>query len=308
MNNRDKAILLKDTIQILYEKEGRSFSYIERLLKIDRKTITTLIREWGFEKANLKHLTPSNQKILNKKKNQIISLLRKDEPITKLCKDLGIDRGKFRTFCTVDDDINRERILHGQRAYNKAEERKQNIMNNSSRNYSYEKISDEEWKPILGYPNYQVSNYGRVRNYAQRYGVYYLLKPSKNILSGYMYIKLSNGIKSANLSIARLVGFAFVPGYSEINNTINHKNGDKTCNLANNLEWVSQSENNKHAYYFLNKSVVINNKSPFKKIIYKNKYEFKTVAAFARFICKSETQTRRYLETPSKYEIKIVKK
>ena len=77
MNNRDKAILLKDTIQILYEKEGRSFSYIERLLKIDRKTITTLIREWGFEKANLKHLTPSNQKILNKKKNQIISLLRK---------------------------------------------------------------------------------------------------------------------------------------------------------------------------------------------------------------------------------------
>ena len=57
-----------------------------------------------------------------------------------------------------------------------------------------------------------------------------------------------------------------------------------------------------------NRSVVRNNKSPFKQIIYKNKYEFKTVAAFARFIGKSETQTRRYLETPSKYEIKIVKK
>ena len=39
MTNSEKAELLKDTIYQLYSKEGRSKSYISRLLEIDRKIL-----------------------------------------------------------------------------------------------------------------------------------------------------------------------------------------------------------------------------------------------------------------------------
>ena len=69
---------------------------------------------------------------------------------------------------------------------------------------------------------------------------------------------------------------------------------------------MTQGENNAHAYAVLNRPVIKKNKSDFLKVIYKGKYEFKTVATLARFLEKSETQTRRYLEEPSKHELKIV--
>lgn len=52
----------------------------------------------------------------------------------------------------------------------------------------------------------------------------------------------------------------------------------------------------------------IKNKKAFDKILYKDKYEFKTVAAFSRFLGKSETQTRRYLDEPEKHETKLINK
>ena len=43
--NIDKIIRLKNTISILYEKEGRSKSYISRLLELDRKLLINQIKE-----------------------------------------------------------------------------------------------------------------------------------------------------------------------------------------------------------------------------------------------------------------------
>ena len=50
--NIDKIIRLKNTISILYEKEGRSKSYISRLLELDRKLLTNQIKEWGMVQGN----------------------------------------------------------------------------------------------------------------------------------------------------------------------------------------------------------------------------------------------------------------
>lgn len=110
------------------------------------------------------------------------------------------------------------------------------------------------------------------------------------------------------LKIHRLVAHAFCEGFSEIRNTVNHIDGNKFNNKASNLEWVSQSENNKHAYTALSRPVNIG--KPIDYIIsYKDKYQFKTVASFARFIGKSETQARRWIEeSPEKHEIKKIKK
>ncbi len=53
-----------------------------------------------------------------------------------------------------------------------------------------------------------------------------------------------NGYK--NISIHRLVGKAFIYNDDETKNQINHIDFDKKNNNVNNLEWVSNSENQKH--------------------------------------------------------------
>ena len=52
---------------------------------------------------------------------------------------------------------------------------------------------------------------------------------------GYYYVDISG----KTLYVHRLVGMYFVQGYSEDNNTIKHKNGNKLDNRAENIEWSS---------------------------------------------------------------------
>ena len=93
----------------------------------------------------------------------------------------------------------------------------------------------------------------------------------------------------------------------QMKNTVNHKDGDVTNNKSENLEWVSQSENNIHSYDKLNRKKNVSKPLSF-YILYKDCYKFKTVSAFARFINKSETQARRYLKEPEKHDIKLINK
>ena len=137
--------------------------------------------------------------------------------------------------------------------------------------------------------------------------MFHLIKPCPNKNNGRLYVRISNKEKSKNLQVARLVGLAFVNGNDREHNTINHKDGNINNNKASNLEWLSQAQNNKHSYDTLNRSIVNKKRYHFSVILYKNKYEFKTVASFSRFLNKSETQTRRYLDNPDKYEIKLIK-
>ena len=122
-----------------------------------------------------------------------------------------------------------------------------------------------------------------------------------------MYIRIiDDNANSHNLQLSRLVGEAFVDGKTAENNTINHIDGDIRNNVASNLEWVSQSENDRHAYRALHRSVVKTHRYMFNKIVYKGKYEFKTVSSFAKFLGKSETQTRGYLDNCDRYEIELI--
>lgn len=56
----------------------------------------------------------------------------------------------------------------------------------------------------------------------------------------------SNGVCKSN-TVHRLVVEAFVPNV-ENKESINHKNGDKTDNHLDNLEWATLGENMQHAY------------------------------------------------------------
>lgn len=98
----------------------------------------------------------------------------------------------------------------------------------------------EDFVDIEGYPNYKVSQDGRVyTNKLKR-----LLKPVKNA-NGYYYVTLVVDKKKRNWYIHQLVAQTFLE-IDEDRLYVNHKNRIKTDNRLENLEFVTASENMKH--------------------------------------------------------------
>ena len=292
MTEREKIELLKNTIIKLYCNEGRSKSYISRLLEVDRKTLIKAINEdWKLEKGNVSYLTPSNQKFANKNKNLIISKLDNDISISKIANELKVTSEYLSNIIKKVPELNEHKIDYINRQKINAQERKNQLVEKSSLNYDWEELPDEEWKEILGYSSYYISNMGRVKKYIKTYDKYVLLSLNINSRTGRVYIK----IEGKGLQVSRLVGFAFLDGYSEEKNTIEHIDNDVTNNKASNLMWVSMGDNNKLAYKKGKaKSKAFTKRGKWKKIILDDKYEFKTIVALAKFLGKSETQINRY--------------
>lgn len=100
----------------------------------------------------------------------------------------------------------------------------------------------EIWKPIEGYPDYEVSNLGRIKslNY-NRTGKEKIMKLQSG-KNGYQIIHLcKNGIHY-NFKIHRLVALAFLPNPNNLP-CINHINENKTDNRVENLEWCTHKYN-----------------------------------------------------------------
>lgn len=94
---------------------------------------------------------------------------------------------------------------------------------------------EEIFKQIPDYPNYEVSNFGNVRN-----------KHTKQVLSpkidkGYARVCLYNPLTGRNrvlILIHRLVAKLFIPN-SNPNLVVNHKDENKLNNNVDNLEWIT---------------------------------------------------------------------
>lgn len=68
-----------------------------------------------------------------------------------------------------------------------------------------------------------------------------------NKKNGYVYASISKNRKSYNIRVHRLVANAFIPNPNNYNQ-INHIDGNKQNNKANNLEWCSCSYNVRDMY------------------------------------------------------------
>lgn len=106
------------------------------------------------------------------------------------------------------------------------------------------------WKPVTGYEGlYEVSNAGDVRRCGndalgrKRYIGRLLYKAT--IRGGYLRVIL-HGKAKKTYTIHRLVADAFIGPRPE-GCGVNHKNGNKTDNRPQNLEYCTQEENNRHA-------------------------------------------------------------
>lgn len=116
-------------------------------------------------------------------------------------------------------------------------------------------ITMEIWKDIPDYESlYQVSNLGNVKSktrktkFGRGWKIYneQLLKPQED-KDGYLRVSLSKENTKKRFFIHRLVMIAFTVNERNLP-VVNHIDGNKQNNKLTNLEWVTNSENDLHAF------------------------------------------------------------
>lgn len=95
-----------------------------------------------------------------------------------------------------------------------------------------------EWRKIPGFPNYEVSNTGFVRNGHKIIG-------TQCRRDGYIKCSLTYKRFRLSTSVHRLVAMVFIPNL-ENKPCVNHKNCNRADNRVENLEWCTYKENNNY--------------------------------------------------------------
>lgn len=104
----------------------------------------------------------------------------------------------------------------------------------------------EEWREVVGFPEYAVSSHGRVKRASPD-------KQGKNAgrimkgwicNSGYKQVRIRRSGAYYSLLVHRLVCHAFMGDPPSSKHQATHKDGDRQNNLRGNIRWLTASENN----------------------------------------------------------------
>lgn len=130
----------------------------------------------------------------------------------------------------------------------------------------------EQWRTIKEFPEYMISNKGRVWSktrvikYSSGKRVFKTggFKSQHCDKDGYKICGLIKNGEVSNQKVHRLVAKEFLLNEK---GQVNHKDGNKSNNNAENLEWCTPSENIKHSYLKLNKKANVTSKLSSKNIL-----------------------------------------
>lgn len=103
-------------------------------------------------------------------------------------------------------------------------------------------MKHEIWRKVILFPDYEVSNFGRVRSFRRPGKCVYL----KNKKFNYWRINLTDGHWLKSVSVHDLVARAFL-GPKPTGYIVNHKDFNRANNCISNLEYVTPKENMYHA-------------------------------------------------------------
>lgn len=149
---------------------------------------------------------------------------------------------------------------------------------------------DEEWRDVRGFSGYQVSNWGRIRThnkitYTELRGFRHwkdrIMKQKVDKQNNYRICIWKNG-KPYDFLVARLIADAFCGEYRDTDLTVNHIDGNRLNNRADNLEWLTLADNirdgfSKGLYSACKKRCVLIDEDG-------NKYEFESNADASRYL------------------------
>lgn len=100
------------------------------------------------------------------------------------------------------------------------------------------------FKEIPGYKRYYASACGKILSAARGKKVY--IKKTELAENGYRRVSLRLKNRNIKRAVHQMVARAWIGLPPEGKTQINHKNGKKTDNRCENLEWVSHKENQSH--------------------------------------------------------------
>ena len=109
---------------------------------------------------------------------------------------------------------------------------------------------EKEWRTVQECDKYEVNQFGEIRHKKRKQ----VLAPRIN-KGGYGYVAFVIDGERKNFAIHRIVANAFIPNPTEATE-VNHKDYNKLNNCADNLEWVTSSENKTHAYKKIENKIV----------------------------------------------------
>lgn len=179
-------------------------------------------------------------------------------------------------------------------------------------------MGNEIWKSVVGYEGlYEVSNFGRVKSLERKINKLWNGKEItlinkgriKNICvdsDGYCVVGFCVNGKSKTLKLHRIISHSFIPN-PDNKPQVNHKDGIKTNNSIENLEWCTNKENIRHSFDKLNKyekGYKIGNLNPVPVLQYtvdgKFVKEYKTRAEAARVIGKNQSDICKSVKSETK--------
>ncbi len=189
--------------------------------------------EWTTQKENIRHANENNLVGYHPK------------PIIQL----DLDGNQLKIFDSIQDaakhiNLTPDAIIKVLRKKNKTAGSYKWKYANEIDNITYvDDDEKDECKTLKDFDRYQIFPDARVYSIRTKR----FLKPVINT-KGYSYVTLcKKGEKKKNCYIHTIVAKYFIPNPDD-KNVVNHIDANKSNNHVDNLEWVTQSENMKHAF------------------------------------------------------------